>query len=80
MTQVQLRLKQRNWSDGNPGENLVLGFDLEGALDDRKIIFQAGWNMSLTNFNIWGGTANKDSLDLLMDDTLDGKLLGRLPC
>ena len=29
--------------------------------------------MSLTNYNIWGGTASKDSLDLLMDDTLDGK-------
>ena len=74
-----INIKQRNWSDGNPGENLVLGFDLEGSIDDRKIIFQTGWNMSLTNFNIWGGTASKDSLDLLMDDTTDGKLLGDYP-
>ncbi len=74
-----IKIKQRNWSDGNPGENLVLGFDLEGALDDRKIILQAGWNMSLTNYNIWGGTAKSDSLDLLMDDSLDGKLLGDYP-
>ena len=74
-----IKIKKRNWSDGNPGENLVLGFDLEGALDDRKIIFQAGWNMSLTNFNIWGGTASKDSLDLMMDDSLDGNLLGDYP-
>ena len=74
-----IKIKQRNWSDGKPAENLVLGFDLEGTLDDRKIILQAGWNMSLTNFNIWGGTADKDSLDLLMDDSLDGKLLGDYP-
>ena len=74
-----IKIKQRNWSDGNPGENLALGFDLEGAMDNRNLIFQAGWNMSLTNYNIWGGTANKDSLDLLMDDTTDGKLLGDYP-
>ena len=74
-----IKIKQKNWGDGNPQENLVLGFDLEGALDERKLIFQAGWNMSITNYNIWGGKANKDSLDLLMDDTLDGKLLGEYP-
>ena len=74
-----IKIKQKNWGDGNPEENLVLGFDLEGALDERKLIFQAGWNMSITNYNIWGGKANKDSLDLLMDDTLDGKLLREYP-
>ena len=35
-----------------------------------------GWNMSFTNYNIWAGTANKDSLDLLMDTLSDGKLMG----
>ena len=35
--------------------------------------------MSLTNYNLWGGAASKDSLDLLMDDTTDGKLLGEYP-
>ena len=35
--------------------------------------------MSLTNYNIWGGTASKDSLDVLMDDTTDGLLLGEYP-
>jgi len=74
-----IKIKKRNWGDGNPGENLALGFDLEGAMDNRKLIFQAGWNMSLTNYNIWGGTANKDSLDVLMDDTTDGLLLGEYP-
>ncbi len=71
-----IKIKTQNWDDGNPGENLALGFDLEGALDNRKLIFQLGWNMSFTNYNIWGGVANKDSLDLLMDTIPDGKLLG----
>jgi hypothetical protein len=31
--------------------------------------------MSLTNSNTWAGTASKDSLDLMMDTIVDGKLL-----
>ena len=70
------KIKEKNWDDGNPQENLVLGFDFEKSLDNRKLLFQMGWNMSLTNTNIWAGKANKDSLDLLMDTIPDGKLLG----
>ena len=51
------------------------GFDFETALDNRRILFQTGWNTSFTNSNIWAGTANKDSLDLLMDTLQDGMLL-----
>ena len=72
----RFKIKEKNWEDGNPKENLVVGFDLEKSLDNRKILFQMGWNMSLTNSNIWAGKANKDSLDLLMDTIPDGKLLG----
>jgi len=68
-------IKSKYWDDGSPKENLVLGFDFEAALDNRKILFQMGWNMSLTNNNIWAGTANKDSLDLMMDTLVDGKLM-----
>lgn len=68
-------IKPKYWDDGSPQENLVLGFDFEAALDNRKILFQMGWNMSLTNNNIWAGTANKDSLDLMMDTLVDGKLM-----
>ena len=71
-----IQIKEKNWSDGNPQENLALGFDLETSLDNRKIILQLGWNMSFTNYNIWAGAASKDSLDLLMDTIPDGKLLG----
>jgi hypothetical protein len=68
-------IKSKYWDDGSPQENLVLGFDFEAALDNRKILFQMGWNMSLTNNNIWAGIANKDSLDLMMDTLADGKLM-----
>jgi len=68
-------IKSKYWDDGSPQENLVLGFDFEAALDNRKILFQMGWNMSLTNNNIWAGIANADSLDLMMDTLVDGKLM-----
>ena len=71
-----VKIKKKNWDDGTPQENLVFGFDLEGSMDNRKLLFQLGWNMSLTNNNIWAGTASKDSLDLLLDTISDGKLMG----
>lgn len=70
-----VKIRPKNWGNGRPEENLAIGFDFEGAMDNRKILFQMGWNMSLTNNNIWAGTANKDSLDLMMDTLVDGKLL-----
>ena len=71
-----VKIKKKNWDDGTPQENLALGFDLEGSMDNRKLLFQLGWNMSLTNNNIWAGTASKDSLDLLLDTISDGRLMG----
>ena len=71
-----VKIKKKNWDDGLPQENLAMGFDLEAAMDNRKLLFQMGWNMSLTNHNIWAGPAKKDSLDILMDTLVDGKLMG----
>ena len=71
-----VKIKKKNWDDGLPQENLAMGFDLEGAMDNRKLLFQMGWNMSFTNHNIWAGPAKKDSLDILMDTLVDGKLMG----
>lgn len=71
-----VKIKKKNWDDGTPQENLAFGFDLEGSMDNRKLLFQLGWNMSLTNNNIWSGIASKDSLDLLLDTISDGKLMG----
>ena len=75
INQDTIKIKTKNWNDGTPEENLVFGFDLETALDNRKLLFQLGWNMSLTNSNIWAGIASKDSLDIMMDTLVDGKLL-----
>ena len=72
-----VEIKTRNWEDGSPEENLVLGFDFEAAMDNRKMLFQMGWNMSYTNTNIWAGTASKDSLDLLLDTLSDGMIMGQ---
>ena len=70
-----LIIPAKNWNDGSPEENLALGFDLETAFDNRKLLFQFAWNMSLTNTNIWAGIANSDSLDLLMDTLSDGLIM-----
>ncbi len=70
-----VKIKKKNWSDGNPQENLVFGFDLERSLDNRKLLFQMGWNTSLTNYNIWAGTAVADSLDLMADNIEDSLFL-----
>jgi len=70
-----LLVKPKNWENGTPKENLVIGLDWETAMDNRKLLFQMGWNMSLTNSNIWGGLATQDSLDLMLDTLEDGKIL-----
>ncbi|MBT4579358.1 MAG: hypothetical protein HOB93_05600 [Candidatus Marinimicrobia bacterium] len=72
-----VQIKSRHWDDGTPKENLVLGFDFESALDNRKLLFQMGWNMSMTNSNIWAGFADQDSLDLMMDTINDGMIMGQ---
>ncbi len=70
-----LIIPTKNWNNGTPKENLAFGFDLETALDNRKLLFQFAWNMSLTNTNIWAGIANSDSLDLMMDTLSDGLIM-----
>ncbi len=74
-----LKIRTKNWTHSTPKENLALGFDFETALDNRKMIFQFAWNMSLSNSNIWAGMATKDSLDLLLDTLEDGKILEQYP-
>ena len=46
-------IPEKNWANGSPVENIVLGFDFEKALDNRKLLFQMAWNMSWINKNIW---------------------------
>ncbi len=74
-----LRIPKKYWSHATPKENLALGFDLETALDNRKMVFQFAWNMSLSNSNIWAAAPTTDTLDLLLDTLEDGKILEQYP-
>ena len=66
-----IKIKEKLMMD--PLKKICNRIDLEGSMDNRKLLFQMGWNISLTNNNIWSGVASKDSLDLLMDTIPDGK-------
>ena len=35
-----IKIKEKNWDDGSPKENHAIGFDLEGSMDNRKLLFQ----------------------------------------
>jgi len=70
-----LIIPTKNWNNGTPKENLAFGFDLETALDNRKLLFQFAWNTSFTNTNIWAGIANSDSLDLILDTLSDDLIM-----
>jgi len=61
-----------NWSGSSPEDNLVFGFDFESAMDNRKLLFQMGWNMSFHNTNIWNGEMTLSEMDTTLDDSLDG--------
>ena len=34
-----VKIKKKNWDDGAPQENLAFGFDFEGSIDNRKLLF-----------------------------------------
>jgi len=61
-----------NWSGNSPEDNLVLGFDFESAMDNRKLLFQMGWNMSFYNTDIWNDEMTLAEMDTTLDDSLDG--------
>jgi len=61
-----------NWSGNSPEDNLVFGFDFESAMDNRKLLFQMGWNMSFYNTDIWNDEMTLAEMDTTLDDSLDG--------
>ena len=73
-----LVIKDNDWDDGKPIENLALGFDLEKAFDNRQLVFQMAWNMTWTNNNISQGVISLDDADLLLD-TLDDNAILDIP-
>jgi len=71
-------IKDNDWNDGKPIENLALGFDLEKAFDNRQLVFQMAWNMTWTNNNISEGVISLDDADVLLD-TLDDNAIMDIP-
>ena len=67
-----LIFQNNNWEGRSPEDNLVMGFDIESAMDNRKLLFQSGWNISLFNTNIWDGEMTLVQMDTILDDSLDG--------
>ena len=68
-------LPEKNWSGLKPKENLVAGFDFETALDNRNVLVQFSWNVSLTNNNIWDGALTLAALDTTLDSLVDNQVL-----
>ena len=73
-----IEIKENDWIDGKPIENLAIGFDLEKAFDNRQLVFQMAWNMTWTNNNISEGVISLDDADVLLD-TLDDNAIMDIP-
>lgn len=69
-----LVFNDRDWSGNTPEDNLVLGMDFESAMDNRKLLFQMGWNISMYNSDIWHGEMTLAEMDTTLDDSLDGMI------
>ncbi|MBH31970.1 MAG: hypothetical protein CMG71_08345 [Candidatus Marinimicrobia bacterium] len=65
-------LPDKNWGGDKPMDNLVTGFDLGFSFDNRRLIFESAWAMSLLNRDIWDGAMNVAQMDTSLDDSLDG--------
>ncbi|MEE9166278.1 MAG: hypothetical protein V3U24_02285 [Candidatus Neomarinimicrobiota bacterium] len=68
---ARYELAATQWGGDTPQDNVVLGFDLDVAFDDRRLTFEVDWAMSLLNRNIWDGAITRTGLDTLLDDTKD---------
>ncbi|MEE9167730.1 MAG: hypothetical protein V3U24_09785 [Candidatus Neomarinimicrobiota bacterium] len=70
---------EESWAGDSPQDNIVMGSDLKFSLFRRQIGIEAGFAFSMFNGNIWGGAFSKSELDtlgVLGDSTLDGKIGG----
>jgi hypothetical protein len=68
----QIHFPEKGWGGGDPADNLVIGVDLGSTFDQRKLVFEFSWNMSLYNRNIWDGAMTRTQMDTTLDDSLDG--------
>ena len=64
-------LAKQNWGGEKPMDNIVGGFDFGFSFDDRRLVFESAWAMSMLNRNIWDGSMSIADLDTALDDSLD---------
>lgn len=77
----KIRPLEKDWEGRSPQDNLVIGSSLSFALNQRRLVFQSGFSFSMLNKNIWDPVFTKDDLDtlsILDDEDLDGKLGGEI--
>ena len=68
-------LAKKNWGGEKPMDNIVGGFDFGLSFDDRHLVFESAWAMSMLNRNIWDGAMSIADLDTALDDNLDGYIM-----
>ena len=68
-------LAKKNWGGEKPMDNIVGGFDFGFSFDDRRLVFESAWAMSMLNRNIWDGAMSIADLDTALDDNLDGYIM-----
>ena len=61
-----------NWMGQKPLDNLLLGFNVGTAFDNKRLKLDFNWDMSLFNRDIWDGAMSRAALDTIADDSLDG--------
>ena len=67
-----IQLKDKGWGGQKPMDNLVAGFDFGLNFDNRRLIFESTWAMSMLNRDIWDGAMSISQMDTSLDDSLDG--------
>ncbi|MBF89961.1 MAG: hypothetical protein CMG75_09995 [Candidatus Marinimicrobia bacterium] len=67
-----IQLKDKGWGGQKPMDNLVAGFDFGLNFDNRRLILESTWAMSMLNRDIWNGPMSIAQMDTSLDDSLDG--------
>lgn len=64
------------WQGVKPKDNIVIGSEFEAFFDRERLRLRMGSSFSLLNENIWDPILSYETLDVLGDDPVDGKLAG----
>jgi len=74
---LSISLDEKNkWAGKTPNDNLVVSSDIGFFFDNKRIVLEGEIAFSMLNRNIWDGAVSLAGLDTLMDEDLDGSLMG----